>query len=422
MKNKIAAIILASVLAFAMTACGDNAQKDTAQASASEASAVSQASSASQTSSKSEAETASSQSSAAEAAPEAETETLEKAEEDEAAEAAEPEIPVVDEDLAPLDCVTLGNYKNLVVNDTYADPTDEDVDSYITSLLSPTYVEDENAVVASGDTANIDYEGKIDGVAFEGGTSQGYDLVIGSGTFIPGFEDGVIGMKVGETKDIDVTFPEDYHNEEYAGKAAVFTVKLNNIKRAPELDGEWVETFSNGELKTVEEFREFVRNSLATSLKRQAESAMQYEAWQQVVDSSTVTKLPKSYVDRSGENFDRINMADAEEYGMTFEEFLESNNITDEYYQQLKDAYAIDSAKNTILCYAVWESEGMTAEDPEYKESVQEVADTLGMTMEELKEEYGEETIDNYGKTYGVLKRVLSYATVNKAADSTSEG
>lgn len=430
MKNKILAMILAALLALSLAACGASGQTAETSKAASETSSASAAASetseasaqpeaASEASSAvSETETAS-----ASATPDVETETIEKAEEEAAEEASVLDIPVVDEDLAPLDCVTLGEYKNLEVTDTFVAPTDADVDSYITSMLSPVAVEDENAVVASGDTANIDYEGKIDGVAFEGGTSQGYDLVIGSGTFIPGFEDGVIGMKAGEEKDIDVTFPEEYHNEDYAGKAAVFTVKVNSIKRAPELTDEWVTETTSSDITTVDDFKAFVKESLSKSIRAQADSSMQYEAWQQVVNNSTVNKLPKSFVDRSGENFDRINLADAEDAGMTLEEFMEANNITDEYYQQLKEAYAIDSAKNTVLCYAVWDAEGMTVEDPEYTGSIQEVADTLGMTLEEVTEEYGEQTIDNYGKTYGVLKRILSYAKVNKTeSEAASEG
>ena len=141
-------------------------------------------------------------------------------------------------DFDPSKYVTLGEYKGMNITIPKTEVTDEDVDSYIDYLLSAneSYVDiTDRDVAQNGDVANIDYEGKKDGVAFDGGTAQGYDLNLGSGVFIDGFEDGVVGMKVGETKDLTLTFPDNYANEDLAGAEVVFTVTLNSIKEAKKI-------------------------------------------------------------------------------------------------------------------------------------------------------------------------------------------
>ena len=136
--------------------------------------------------------------------------------------------------------IKVGEYKGLDVQEDVQEVTDSDIDIQIQTNLSQNLVEveDENAEVKNGDVVNIDYEGKKDGVAFDGGTAEGFDLTIGSGSFIDGFEDGLIGAKKGETRDLNLTFPENYQAEELAGQDVVFTVKINAIKTTPELTEE----------------------------------------------------------------------------------------------------------------------------------------------------------------------------------------
>ena len=138
--------------------------------------------------------------------------------------------------------IKLGKYKGLELQEDVQDVTDADVDTQIEMNLAqnPVEVEDENAEVKDGDVVNIDYEGKKDGVAFDGGSAEGFDLTIGSGSFIDGFEDGLIGAKKGETRNLNLTFPENYQEEDLAGQDVVFTVKINAIKTTPELTEEWV--------------------------------------------------------------------------------------------------------------------------------------------------------------------------------------
>ena len=159
--------------------------------------------------------------------------------------------------------VTLGQYKNLELSVNSAKVTQEDIDAQIENALSSEaeQVEVTNRAVKEGDIVNIDYEGKKDGVAFDGGTAQGYDLTIGSGTFIDGFEDGLIGAKIGDTLDLNLTFPENYGAAELAGQDVVFTVKVNSIKeeKLPELTDELAKKI-NPEVKNVDEFKAYIKD------------------------------------------------------------------------------------------------------------------------------------------------------------------
>lgn len=154
-------------------------------------------------------------------------------------------IPVVDEEVDPAECVTLGDYKKLTLEKKVEQVTDDDVQTAIMAETAVT-MDDPDATVQKGDTADIAYVGKVDGKEFDGGSSDSYNLVIGSGTFIDGFEDGVIGMKTGETKDLNLKFPDSYQSTDLAGKDVVFTVTVNAFTRPAEnidgweLDDAWV--------------------------------------------------------------------------------------------------------------------------------------------------------------------------------------
>lgn len=442
MKKKIVVWLTAAACAFALTACGaegntaagssTSSTKEASEASAaisasSEASsAVSEASSeasseaVSETSavSASSAEETSSASSGTAAASQAPEQDLTYTEEEEALLA----VPVVDEELPVSECVELCDYSNVEVKDAYVAPTDSDIQQYIDTLIVPVEVEDENAVVGDGDTANIDYVGKIDGEAFEGGTDNAYDLVIGSGTFIDGFEDGVIGMKTGEVKDISVRFPDDYWNEDMAAKDAVFTVTLNSIKHTPEFNDEWVAKYSQTEETTVEGFRTYVQGILEEGARQMALENEEMEMLQYIVDNSTVNQIPKSYVDEAEENYDAANEAQAAAYGMDLTQLLEMAGLTQEYYDHEKVIAGRESAKNNLIYDAIWEQEKLTEESEEYKDALKTLEETYILSLEELKEQYGEDTVHNYGKAYALLNRIITYAKIvpAEAASETS--
>lgn len=173
-------------------------------------------------------------------------------------------------DYKALDYVKLGDYKGLEVTLASTDVTDEEVEQQVETNLNNNDKSEEikEGTVENGDVANIDYEGKLNGKAFDGGTAKGYDLTIGSGSFIDGFEDGLIGKKIGDTVDLNLTFPKDYSSTDLAGKEVVFTVKINSVKRAPKLTDELAAEISNNEYKTAEAYNNYIKEDLEKTKKK----------------------------------------------------------------------------------------------------------------------------------------------------------
>ena len=223
--------------------------------------------------------------------------------------------------------VTLGEYLGVEVVNGVTTVSDEEVDAYIEymmSMYSNTEEVTDRDVVENGDVANIDYEGKKDGVAFEGGTAKGYDLTIGSGSFIPGFEEGLVGVKKGETVDIPLTFPENYHAEDLAGAEVVFTVTVNGIyqKVTSEFNDEFVAELAIEGVTTTEEYRSYLRTMMEDSYKEQAKQDMEVQVISIVTENAQVKEVPQGLIDK----FYDINMNNmsyqASMYGMNLESFV----------------------------------------------------------------------------------------------------
>ena len=221
----------------------------------------------------------------------------------EASEESAEQASIYFKDIAVDDYVTLGEYKGLEVLQSKQEVTQQDVDNFIHytlegySELQPITDRD---VVENGDTANIDYEGKKDGVAFDGGTAQGQDLVIGSGTFIPGFEEGLVGVKVGETVDLDLTFPEEYHSEELAGQKVVFTVTVNSISRHvdPELTDEFVAGLGIEGISTVAEFQEYAKQGLEDQALEDFNYNVKMQVLTLVMNNAQIQEPPAELVEK----------------------------------------------------------------------------------------------------------------------------
>ncbi|MCR5793486.1 MAG: trigger factor [Lachnospiraceae bacterium] len=245
------------------------------------------------------------------------------------------------------ECVELANYKGLDMEVT--EVADSDVDAQIQSELenNKTYNQIKEGKVKDGDTVNIDYVGKKDGKEFDGGSATGYDLTIGSNTFIPGFESGLVGKKVGETVDINVTFPEEYQSEELAGQPAVFTVTINYIRGdeiKQELNDEYVT--ANTEYKTVDEYKKATREQLETNNLQSGQSAL----WGQVVSSAVIMKYPDSEVKNVLSNLKNYCEQMASMYGVKLDEFLSQNfQTTEENF----DNDMLDNAKQQVAAKLV---------------------------------------------------------------------
>ncbi|HCE77777.1 MAG TPA: trigger factor [Lachnospiraceae bacterium] len=322
------------------------------------------------------------------------------------------------------DCIVLGDYKGLRLTKTVGQVTEEEVDSYIQSQATAEEVTDENAAVQDGDTVNIDYVGKIDGKEFDGGSAQGSVLVVGSDTFIDGFEDGLIGMKKGETKDLNLTFPDDYGNTDVAGKAVVFTVTLNSISRAPEQDDAWVSSYTDGKYTSMDDYRAYMKESLQEGNDEAADQQLNSDAWEQIEKTCTFLKLPKSYVEEGSEEFEKNVTSQAEQYNATLDDFITQNGLTAEEYKTRKEQYGRYTAESRLLLEALMKAEQLTDDSQEYKDALAETEKAWGMTEDALKEQYGEDTLKQYVETQMVLDKVIGYAEVTEVqtdgTDSTT--
>ena len=330
------------------------------------------------------------------------------------------DIPTIEGEYTIEECVRLGEYKELKLNMEIDEVTEEDIDNYISYQVQPVEIDDESAELQEGDTANLDFTGYLDGEAFDGGAATGYDLEIGSGSFIPGFEEQMIGMKKGEERDLELTFPEDYGSEELAGQDVVFHVKLNAIKQMPEVDDAWAKEASNGESETLADFREATKAELEKQNHSYAETNLQNEAWNQVVENSEVLAFPEALLQEKRDEYTSYLESEAQIYGMTAAEYIEQMGMTQEDFEQINEVQVRTEVKNELLLDAVIEAEGVTEEDPAYQEELKRLEDNYKMTTDELKETYGEEVLDRHLKSIVAINKVLSYAEITETSASES--
>ena len=227
--------------------------------------------------------------------------------------------------------ITLGNYKGLELTASRTAVTDEDIDAQLETLRLQYPAVVEGRAAKEGDVANIDYEGTKDGVAFDGGTASGYDLTLGSGAFIEGFEDGVIGMMPGEEKDLNLTFPEDYLSEDLAGQDVVFHVTLNELKSSEgtEVDDALAQRVLGDESATLEDLRTQVSQSLESQAESSFFNAAGNELLTQVINNSEITTDPDA-VEQMYQQLLTTYTAYASQYGMELSDFLSLFLGTDE--------------------------------------------------------------------------------------------
>lgn len=310
--------------------------------------------------------------------------------------------PYADYDLS--EYVKLGDYKGLSRDEINVSVSKEEIKEQVNADVEETAVTEEvtSGKVKDGDTVNIDYVGRMDGEVFDGGTGSDYDLVIGSDSFIDGFEDGLIGKKVGSTCDLNLTFPSDYSSEELAGQKAVFTVTINSIKveTVPEYNDEWVQ--ANSKLETTDEYNAKIKEELLDEKETEAENNIVSEMWQEVLDNSEVIKYPEEQVNEYIEELDNQFDEMAETYGMEKEDLWSSYGLDDEeaYNEYIKDI-AQDYVKEQMVLYYIAEQEGLTYSDEDADE-LREAIDEAGYDDESFKDNYGQEieVYIDYALTY----------------------
>lgn len=315
--------------------------------------------------------------------------------------------------------VKLGKYKGIEVDKTIQEVTEDDIDMQIDGMLSMSAeeVKDPETKVADGDIVNIDFVGKKDGKAFDGGSYEGYELTIGSGQFIDGFEDGLIGAKKGETKDLNLTFPEEYGNEELNGADVVFTVSVNSIKRVPELTEEWVK--ANTENKTIEEYRESVKKDLEKSNQAMADSSVKNTAWDQVIEASEIKEYPDEDLKAAIKEYNDSLSDYADQMGQSVEDFLKSQNMTQKQIDEESQQYAENKIKQSLTLQAIMDEEGFDLSDEEMKKTAEEMEKDYEMSLKELSDQFGEAAVRENVALARVMDFIVDNAKINTVAASS---
>ena len=372
MKKKMLAVLLTVAVSMTAVACGDKASEEQGTETAKE--------------------------------------TTETAQQDTTAAEAVTAVGGYMKDLNAEDYVTLGEYKGVEVTLDEPEITDEYLDGYIE------YVHQNNAVstpvtdraVEMGDVVNIDYVGKIDGVAFDGGSAQGSDLTIGSGQFIDGFEDGCIGMKVGETKDVEATFPDPYkNNPDLAGKVAVFTVTVNSIsvEEIPELTDEYVQSLSLEGCTNVEEYRAYVYDVLLEQQQESYESDKADLAYEKVAAECEFKDAPEAMVTRMNNTLTSNLSSYASMYGVDLGTYVSAmyGGTAEEYETTLLEQSKM-MAQHYLMMQAIADREGLSVSDEELEEQLSQEAQDYGYeTVEEYKSLVDVEAFREYLMTQKVL-------------------
>ena len=276
--------------------------------------------------------------------------------------------------------------------------SDEEVSTQVEANVEDTKTTEEvkEGTVAKNDTVNIDYEGKIDGKTFTGGSAEDTDLTIGSGQFIDGFEDGLIGKPVGSTQTLNLKFPDDYNSSEVAGKDVVFTVTINHIVKEtiPEYNDAWVA--DNSDVKTTAEYEQQVREELYKEKEEQAKSDAISDLWSQVVESSEVIKYPEDEVNKYVEEIEAQYQAMADNNGMELKDLWEQYGIKSEkeYNTENKET-AQAYVKEQMVMYDIAEKEDLSYTDEEEDELRTQLEDAGYQDDETFVETFGQD-MDTY--------------------------
>ncbi len=333
------------------------------------------------------------------------------------------ELPKV-EDYVASDYITLGQYKGIEVTVEQLEVTDEDIDDAIQSDLASNATQEEvtGRAVENGDTVNIDYEGLLDGVAFEGGTAQGANLDIGSGSFIDGFEEGLIGKNIGDKVALNLTFPEDYYNTEMAGKEVVFNVTVNSIKKSvlPELNDAYVT--DNTDYDTVDAYKENIRTELETSNQSSMDNEKAGNVMTAVLDASTIKELPQTLIDYYTAQIQYSFEYEASAYGMDIETYVSNFNMTMDEYNEYVNSMVDFYAKQHLILSAVIQAEGLEATQEEIDLAVTDYMGYYGVaTKDELFETISEDDIKKDVVMQKAYDFILDNAVVTYAAAADGE-
>lgn len=320
---------------------------------------------------------------------------------------------VIIADVAVKPDVELGQYKNIEVEEVSSEVSEDEIEGELKRMQEQNarFISVEDREVKSGDMLLIDFNGKVDGEEFEGGKSENYSIVVGSNTFIPGFEEQLEGMKLNEEKDLSVKFPDEYHSEDLAGKDAVFTVKINEIKEKelPALDDEFVKDVS--EFDTLDELKKDIREKMEKSKSAMAENETKNKIIEKVAENSKV-EIPEVMIEKQIENMLYDFDHQLRNQGLDLENYLKlTGTEMDDLKGQMKPD-AEKRVKNGLVIDAVAKAENIEVSDEEMEKELKDMADSYKMEVEKIKSTLRESDLE-YIKDTVVARKTVEFMKEN---------
>ena len=320
---------------------------------------------------------------------------------------------VIIADVAVKPEITLGEYKNLTVEKPDSEVTDEEVEKEIEAMREQNarFVTVEDREVKEKDMLLIDFNGKVDGVEFEGGQAENYSIIVGSNTFIPGFEEQLIGMKLNEEKDLSVKFPEEYHAENLAGKDAVFTVKVNEIKEKelPELDDEFAKDVS--EFDTLEDLKADVKAKLQKTKDEYADRELENKLVKMAAENATV-EIPEAMIDSQVENMVYDFEYQLKYQGLDLENYLKFTNMSIEGLKEQMRPDAKSRVLNSLVIEAISKSENIESTEEDLEQELAKMAESYKMEVDKLKSTLRPSDMD-YIKDTVVARKTVEFIKGN---------
>ena len=313
--------------------------------------------------------------------------------------------------------VTLGEYKGVEVPKSEREVTDEDIDAEIKKEQEKNSrtvtVEDRGA--ENGDITTIDFEGFVDGVAFEGGKGTDYPLTLGSGSFIPGFEDQLVGAKAGDHVEVNVTFPEEYQAAELAGKEAVFQCDVNKVetKELPELDDDFAQDVS--EFDTLAEYREDVKKNLTEKKEKEARAAKENAAVDKAIENAEM-EIPDAMLNTQVRQMMNDFASRMQSQGLTMEQYFQFTGMTAEKMQEEMKPQALKRIQTRLVLEKIAETENIEVSEDEVNEEISKMAEMYKMEADKLKELLGDRELEQMKKDMAVQKAVTLVADEAKEA------
>ena len=299
--------------------------------------------------------------------------------------------------------VTLGEYKGVEVEKSDVEVTEEDINKEVDKERenNSRTIDVDDRAVENGDIIKLDFDGSVDGVPFEGGKAENYTLTIGSGSFIPGFEDQLIGTKIGEEKDVTVTFPEDYHEKSLAGKEAVFKCKVNaiSVKELPEADDEFASEVS--EFETLAEYKEDIKKKLTEKKEKAARAKKEAQAIEKAVENATM-EIPDAMIDTQVQSMMEDFARRMQSQGLSLEQYFQFTGMdVKKMHDQMKPE-ALKRIQNSLVLEAVAKAENIEISDEKVDEEIAKMAEAYKMEVEKLKGIIGDSERDQMKKDLAV--------------------